>query len=115
RLAPRRRGVLAVFRGEPLVLPLGGLGSARARRARGVIERAFGRRSPRSVGGEEGIMLLDGETFELVPASSELIEGAGELEHGLLKTELFASVVELTTEPCDTVVDAADALRGLRR
>jgi len=80
-----------------------------------VIERAFGRRSPWSVGVEEEIMLLDGETFELVPASAELIEGAGKLEHGLLKTELFASVVELTTEPCDTVADAADALRGLRR
>jgi carboxylate-amine ligase len=80
-----------------------------------VIERAFGRRSPWSVGVEEEIMLLDGETFELVPASAELIEGAGEIEHGLLKTELFASVVELTTEPCDTVADAADALRGLRR
>ena len=59
-------------------------------------------------------MLLDGETFELVPASTELIEGAGELDQGQLKTELFASVVELTTDPCDTVADAADALRNLR-
>ena len=40
-------------------------------------------------------MLLDGETFELVPASAELIEEAGEVEHGQLKTELFASVIEL--------------------
>lgn len=60
-------------------------------------------------------MLLDGETFELVPASAELIEGAGELEQGQVKTELFASVIELTTDPCDTVADAAHALRGLRR
>lgn len=60
-------------------------------------------------------MLLDAETFELVPASAELIEEAGELEHGRLKTELFASVVELTTDPCDSVADAAEALRGLRR
>ncbi len=80
-----------------------------------MIERAFGRRPPWSVGVEEEIMLLDGETFELVPASTELIEGAGEIEHGQLKTELFASVIELTTDPCDTVADAADALRGLRR
>jgi glutamate---cysteine ligase / carboxylate-amine ligase len=80
-----------------------------------VIERAFGRRPPWSVGVEEEIMLLDGETFELVPASTELIEEAGEIDHGQLKTELFASVVELTTDPCDSVADAAAALRGLRR
>jgi carboxylate-amine ligase len=80
-----------------------------------VIERAFGRRPPWSVGVEEEIMLLDGETFELVPASTELIEEAGQLDHGQLKTELFASVVELTTDPCDSVAEAAEALRGLRR
>jgi glutamate---cysteine ligase / carboxylate-amine ligase len=80
-----------------------------------VIERAFGRRRPWSVGVEEEIMLLDGETFELVPASAELIEEAGTVEHGQIKTELFASVIELTTDPCDSVADAADALRDLRR
>jgi glutamate---cysteine ligase / carboxylate-amine ligase len=80
-----------------------------------VIERAFGRRPPWSVGVEEEIMLLDAETFELVPASTELIEEAGELDHGVLKTELFASVIELTTDPCDSVSQAAEALRGLRR
>jgi glutamate---cysteine ligase / carboxylate-amine ligase len=80
-----------------------------------VIERAFGRRPPWSVGVEEEIMLLDGETFELVPASTELIEEAGQLDHGQLKTELFASVVELTTDPCDSVAEAAEALHGLRR
>jgi glutamate---cysteine ligase / carboxylate-amine ligase len=80
-----------------------------------VIERAFGRRPPWSVGVEEEIMLLDGETYELVPASAELIEEAGELNHGRLKTELFASVVELTTDPCDSVAEAAESLRGLRR
>jgi glutamate---cysteine ligase / carboxylate-amine ligase len=80
-----------------------------------VIERAFGRRPPWSVGVEEEIMLLDGETFELVPASTELIEEAGQVDHGQLKMELFASVVELTTDPCDSVAEAAEALRGLRR
>ena len=60
-------------------------------------------------------MLLDAETFELVPASAEVIEEAGRLEHGQIKTELFASVIELTTDPCDTVADAGQALRGLRR
>jgi carboxylate-amine ligase len=80
-----------------------------------VIEQAFGRRRAWSVGVEEEIMLLDAETLELVPASAEVIEEAGEVDHGRIKTELFASVVELNTDPCDTVVEAGEALRGLRR
>jgi carboxylate-amine ligase len=80
-----------------------------------VIERAFGRRRAWSVGVEEEIMLLDAETFELVPASAEVIEEAGRLDHGQIKTELFASVIELTTDPCDTAADAGEALRDLRR
>jgi glutamate---cysteine ligase / carboxylate-amine ligase len=79
-----------------------------------VIERNFGRRRAWSVGVEEEIMLLDAETLELVPASAEVIEEAGEVEHGQVKNELFASVVELTTDPCETVDEIGEALRGLR-
>jgi carboxylate-amine ligase len=81
-----------------------------------VIERAFGRRRPWSVGVEEEIMLLDAETLGLVPASSDLLDEAGDLEvPGRLKLELFASVLELTTDPCETADEAEEALRGLRR
>jgi len=79
-----------------------------------VIEQAFGRRRAWSVGVEEEIMLVDAETFELVPASAEVIEEAGQVEYGQIKNELFASVVELATDPCETVDDAGEALRGLR-
>jgi glutamate---cysteine ligase / carboxylate-amine ligase len=79
-----------------------------------VIEQAFGRRRAWSVGVEEEIMLLDAETLELVPAADDVIEEAGQVEHGQIKNELFASVIELTTDPCDTVDDVGDALRGLR-
>jgi glutamate---cysteine ligase / carboxylate-amine ligase len=79
-----------------------------------VIEQAFGRRRAWSVGVEEEIMLLDAETFELVPASEDVIGEAGEVGNGRIKTELFASVIELTTDPCDTVAEAGDALRTLR-
>ena len=79
-----------------------------------MIERAFGRRPPWSVGVEEEIMLVDAETLELVPASSDLIDEAGALERGRLKLELFASVVELTTAPCDSVEQVAEELRSLR-
>ncbi len=61
-------------------------------------------------------MLLDGETLDLVPASADLLAEAGELEvPGRLKLELFASVLELTTDPCDSVAEAEESLRGLRR
>jgi glutamate---cysteine ligase / carboxylate-amine ligase len=81
-----------------------------------MIERAFGRRSPWSVGVEEEIMLLDAETLDLVPASSDLLDEAGALEvPGRLKLELFASVLELTTDPCETGAEAEESLRGLRR
>jgi carboxylate-amine ligase len=80
-----------------------------------VIERAFGRRPPWSVGVEEEIMLVDAGTFELVPAAADLLDEAGALDLGQLKLELFAAVVELTTDPCDSVEQAAEELRSLRR
>jgi glutamate---cysteine ligase / carboxylate-amine ligase len=77
---------------------------------------AFGRRRPWSVGVEEEIMLLDAETLGLVPASADLLDEAGNLEvPGVLKLELFASVLELTTDPCESAAEAEEALRGLRR
>jgi carboxylate-amine ligase len=80
-----------------------------------VIEQAFGRRRPWSVGVEEEIMLLDAETLDLVPASADLLAEARDLEgSGALKLELFAAVLELTTDPCETADEAEEALRGLR-
>jgi glutamate---cysteine ligase / carboxylate-amine ligase len=68
------------------------------------------------VGVEEEIMLLDGESLDLVPASADLLAEAGELGvPGRLKLELFASVIELTTDPCDSAAEAEESLRGLRR
>ena len=60
-------------------------------------------------------MILDEETLLLSPAVETLIAGAAERElPGTLKTELFASVVELTTNICDSVAEAGEALRALR-
>lgn len=56
-------------------------------------------------------MILDAETFEPVAASHLLV---GDLEQGTLKTELHASVVELTTPICRDVGEAVDSLRALR-
>jgi carboxylate-amine ligase len=80
-----------------------------------VIERHFGESTPLSLGVEEEVMILDAETLEPVAAVDVLLRGAAELElPGTLKTELHASVVELTTGVCADVDEAIAALRELR-
>ncbi len=80
-----------------------------------MIERHFGESTPLSLGVEEEVMILDAETFEPVAAVEVLLRGAAELElPGTLKTELHASVVELTTGVCADVDEAIAALRELR-
>ena len=60
-------------------------------------------------------MILDGETLLLSPSVETLVAGAdGRGLPGTLKTELFASVVELNTEVCDSAADAAHGLAELR-
>ena len=65
-----------------------------------------------TVGVEEELMILDAATYEPVAASHLLV---GELDAGTLKTELHASVVELTTPVCSDVDEAVSSLRELRR
>jgi glutamate---cysteine ligase / carboxylate-amine ligase len=79
------------------------------------IEQHFGESSPLSVGVEEEVMLLDGETYAPVPAVRQLLADAeGSALPGLLKTELHASVVELNTDVCATVDEAVETIRALR-
>jgi glutamate---cysteine ligase / carboxylate-amine ligase len=81
-----------------------------------VIEAHFGESTPFSVGVEEELMVLDGESLLLAPRADELIaasEGRG--LPGTLKSELFASALELTTDVCESAEEAAQALAELRR
>ena len=64
-----------------------------------------------TLGVEEELMLLDAETF-LPVAASQLI--VGEVEAGILKTELHASVIELATPVCRDVGEVVASLRELR-
>ena len=61
-------------------------------------------------------MVLDGETLALAPRAAELIEAAaGWGSPGTLKSELFASALELNTGICGSAEQAAESLAGLRR
>lgn len=72
--------------------------------------------APLSLGVEEEVMILDPESLDQVGAVHALLAEVGERElPGELKTELFASVVELNTHVCDGVEASADSLRALRR
>jgi glutamate---cysteine ligase / carboxylate-amine ligase len=78
-----------------------------------LIEHHFG--STLTVGVEEEVMILDAETLEQVPAVETLVAAAEKRTlPGILKTELFASVVELTTGKCATPDEAIAALHELR-
>jgi carboxylate-amine ligase len=60
-------------------------------------------------------MLLDGESLAPAPAVRELLADVEGIElPGRLKTELHASVVELNTDICGSVEEAANALALLR-
>ena len=81
-----------------------------------VIEAHFGESTAFSVGVEEELMVLDGETFLLAPRGAELIAASdGAALPGKLKSELFASALELNTNICATVDEVAQALVELRR
>jgi glutamate---cysteine ligase / carboxylate-amine ligase len=78
-----------------------------------VIEQNFGRTL--SIGVEEELWILDAETLELVPAVEKLLgAAAGRSLPGILKTELHASVVELTNETADTPEEAVARVAELR-
>jgi glutamate---cysteine ligase / carboxylate-amine ligase len=73
-----------------------------------VIAHAFGSSEPFTVGIEEELFCLDGETLAPQPFPREALDGAR------LKEELFASVVELNTGVHRTVAEAVEELASLR-
>src|SRR5438270_344497 len=75
----------------------------------------FGSGPPLTVGIEEEYMLLDPETFDLVPrAGSILLAGRGGdfAEH--VSSEVFESLIEFHTPVCEGIADAAFELRRMR-
>jgi carboxylate-amine ligase len=76
----------------------------------------FAASKPLTLGLEEELMIVDPVSFDQVGRVSDLLAAAaGEAVPGTLKTELFASIVELNTGVCDGVESAAAAAGELRR
>src|SRR5205085_10213276 len=59
--------------------------------------------------------ILDGESLELVPAVETIVAGVADKKlPGVVKTELHASVVEVTNEIAESADDAVDRIAELR-
>ena len=80
-----------------------------------VRDHRFGSGPPFTVGVEEEYMLLDPESFDLVPGAERMLDAERDgayAEH--VAAELFDSLVEFHTGVCATVADAGAELRRLR-
>jgi carboxylate-amine ligase len=81
-----------------------------------VRDHRFGSGRPFTVGVEEEYMLLDPETFDLVPRAERILEAeAGGAFAENISPELFESLVEFHTGVCDDVPQAASELRAIRQ
>jgi carboxylate-amine ligase len=65
-----------------------------------------------TIGIEEELMIVDGESFELVNAIESLLEDEAD---GQIKPELMESVLEIATLPAPNTAEAGAQLRALRR
>jgi carboxylate-amine ligase len=80
-----------------------------------VLDHAFGKSDPYTLGAEEEYMLLDAETFDLVQHIDTVLAAVSghELEPRI-NAELMQSVLEVATPVCRTPADVAAQLSALR-
>src|ERR687888_2568111 len=80
-----------------------------------VLDHAFGRGDPYTLGVEEEYMLLDAETFDLVQHIDTVLAAVSghELE-ARINAELMQSVLEIATPVCRTASDVEEQLRKIR-
>jgi carboxylate-amine ligase len=80
-----------------------------------VLDHAFGKSDPFTLGVEEEYMLLDPETFDLVQHVDTVLAAiAGHEFEAHVNPELMQSVLEVATPVCRTPSDVERALRQLR-
>jgi glutamate---cysteine ligase / carboxylate-amine ligase len=70
---------------------------------------------PYTLGVEEELMIIDPRTMELVSAIDEMMEAIPSETQGQVKPELMQSVLEISTDVCRNVAEAAGQLEDLRR
>jgi glutamate---cysteine ligase / carboxylate-amine ligase len=68
-----------------------------------------------TLGIEEELMICDAGSLELAQGIEQIVAALPEGLSGMVKPELFQSVLEVATEPCASVGEAAGQLAELRR
>jgi carboxylate-amine ligase len=80
-----------------------------------VLDHAFGKSDPYTLGVEEEYMLLDGGTFDLVQHIDTVLAAiSGHELETQINAELMQSVLEISTPVCRTAADVDRELRRLR-
>jgi len=80
-----------------------------------VLDHAFGKSDPYTLGVEEEYMLLDSETFDLVQhVDTVLAAMQGHELEPRINSELMQSVIEIATPVCHTAADVREQLVQLR-
>src|SRR3954462_6681414 len=80
-----------------------------------VLDHAFGKSDPYTLGVEEEYMLLDAETFDLVQHVDTVLAGvAGHELEPVINQELMQSVLEIATPVCHTTGEVAEQLGRIR-
>ena len=93
-----------------------GKGATRGRSRASVLDHAFGKGDPYTLGVEEEYMLLDPETWDLVQHIDSVLAAAEDSElSDHITAELMQSVLEVTTPVCRTADDVLRALSELRK
>ena len=69
---------------------------------------------PFTIGVEEELMLIDAESLDLAQEIEAILAAVPEDMPGMVKPELMQSVLEVATEPCESVAEIAVQLRALR-
>ena len=103
--------------GEMQLIPPGitGKGSSGAGSGASVLDHAFGKSDPYTLGVEEEYQLLDGTTFDLVQHIDTVLAAiAGHELEPQINPELMQSVLEIATPVCHTPADVMGELTKLR-
>src|SRR5689334_17702756 len=80
-----------------------------------VLDHAFGKSEPYTLGVEEEYMLLDGQSFDLVQHIDTVLNAiSGHELETRINAELMQSVLEIATPVCRTPADVDSELRKLR-
>ena len=79
-----------------------------------VLDHAFGKSDPYTLGVEEEYQLLDPETWDLVQHIDSVLAAVEADHEGRLHAELMQSVLEVTTPVCRTAGDVMNSLAQLR-